>query len=211
NDNYVRITCDHDNNRRKVDLYGPDMKLIKKLHEGSYNWNSKTAFVPRITTVCSDGRIFISDSENGFIINVFDYHGVHLRTIDKNDIIEKIRITDEHKEAYFDEVKNTQSEWVYNNAKNNDFPEFFPQIHNFQVSGNRIYGTTFNRNNDRHELLILDLEGNILKRDFVEMRSKMNYRRILRTDLFAFDNGTLYEIVKNNETGNWEFLKTVIQ
>ncbi len=214
-ENYVRITVDHDKERRKVSLYDSEFKKIKQLHEGSFNWKADDGFNPfshRIYTVCHEDKIFISDSERGFFINVFDFQGNHLRTIDHNRNMDKVRISEIDKGKIIDEIRLTQPDWVYKQIKDNPkFSDFYHLLHHFQVSGDKIYVTTYKEKDGKSEIVILDFKGNILKRTFMKIESKKRYRRILRFDLFAVNNSILYEVSKNEKSGKWEFLESLIK
>jgi hypothetical protein len=77
-------------------------------------------------------------------------------------------------------------------------------LHQFCVSGGKIYATTYLKKGGRTEMIILDLEGRILRRLFLPLASIRPERGVLRYDLFCVDQEKLYELIENRETGKWE-------
>ena len=58
------------------------------------------------------------------------------------------------------------------------------------------------------EMLVLDLEGRVLKRLGLPLPSIRPERGVLRYDLFTVSQDKLYELVQNKGTGKWELLIT---
>ncbi len=83
-----------------------------------------------------------------------------------------------------------------------------PLLHQFCVSEDKIYTTTYKKENNQTEMIILDLKGNILRRLYLPLDSIQPKRGVLRYDLFTVDRGQLYELIKNKETERWEILIT---
>jgi hypothetical protein len=148
------------------------------LYDGPFTWKAGEPVSYRIHIVYYEKMIFISDNQKGFYIEVFNSKGEHLYTINKNEEIDRIPI--EGNEQYF-----------------------HPLLHHFQISDNKIYAITNKKIDNKNEIIILDLKGNILKRVFLPMLSKIPGRRPLRFDLFDADQGKLYELIKNDEIGKW--------
>ena len=59
-----------------------------------------------------------------------------------------------------------------------------PLLHQYCVSENKIYATTYKKENDKTEMIILDLKGDILRRLFLPLSSIQPKRGVLRFDLF---------------------------
>jgi hypothetical protein len=83
-----------------------------------------------------------------------------------------------------------------------------PLLHQYCVSEDKIYATTYKKEDDKTEMIILDLKGNILRRFYLPLRSIQPKRGVLRHDLFTVDRGKLYELIKNRETERWELVIT---
>ena len=82
------------------------------------------------------------------------------------------------------------------------------RLHQFSVSDGRIYATTYKKIDGKTEMIILDLEGRILRRLYLPLTSIRPQRGVLRYDLFTVSQGKLYELVQNSAKGAWELLVT---
>lgn len=172
-DHFLRITADHANYKRRVDLLDPNFKTVKRLYEGVFIWMQGSETDCRTDTVSSEGLVFIADTE-GFRITIFDDQGTLLRTIDKSR-----------------EVAKVQDRAL---------------LHQYCVSDDKIYATTYVKKDGLTEMLVLDLEGRILSRLGLPLPSIKPERGVLRYDLFTVAQETLYELVQNKVTGKWELL-----
>jgi hypothetical protein len=81
-------------------------------------------------------------------------------------------------------------------------------LHQYSVSDKKIYATTSTKKDNLTEMLVLDLEGRLLKRLFLPLPSIQPQRGVLRYDLFTVARDRLYELVRNTATGRWELLIT---
>jgi len=114
-DNYVSITADHDLEKRYINLLDSDFKLIKKLHEGRYDWRFGNSF------------------------QIYSYR-IEVECYDKNKEIDKIKITESDKNKTINEIQQTQPEWVYDQVKTEpNFYEHYPAINHFQLTDNKIF------------------------------------------------------------------------
>ncbi len=173
---YLRITADHDQQKRHVYLLNSEFKTIKELYEGPFTWRSDAPIHYRTDIFCSSGKIFISDTQKGFHIAVFDHNGNQIQTIDKSQEVEKV-------------------------------PDH-PLLHQYCVSDNKIYATTYKKMDNKTEMIVLDLKGNIIRRLYLPLDSIQPKRGVLRYDLFIVYGEKLYELIKNEETAKWELLIT---
>lgn len=114
-------------------------------------------------TVYGD-RIYIADSRRGFSISVFDENGILLREI--KHPIEKVKVT----KSFVDEVvkewkasKDWQTNYSYVNPV---VPEYFPALVDFKIDRGRICALTAAKKDDLYEIIVMDLEGKILGREF---------------------------------------------
>ncbi len=144
-----------------------------------------------------DDKIFIADTQKGFFIDVFDYKGNHLYSINKK--FEKVKVGEDFKEKIIAELKASRLSRIWPRIKNVvTFYEYFPPIRSFFVADGKIYVTTFKEKDGKHELIVLDLKGNILKRVFLPFKAwrvfKINSRQV---DLFTVKDGKLYELIDN--------------
>jgi hypothetical protein len=84
-------------------------------------------------------------------------------------------------------------------------------LHQYCVSDNKIYATTYLKKDGLTEMLVLDLEGRVLKRLRLPLPSIRPERGVLRYDLFTVAKDKLYELVQNKGTGKWELLITDLE
>jgi len=85
------------------------------------------------------------------------------------------------------------------------------RLHQYCVSDGKIYATTYKKKDDKTEMLVLDLEGRILRRLYLPFASIRPKRGVVRYDLFTVSQDKLYELVQNKETGKWELLITDLE
>jgi len=81
-------------------------------------------------------------------------------------------------------------------------------LHQYCVSDDKIYATTYLKKDNQTELIILDLKGHILRRLYLSLASIRPKRGVLRYDLYTVGQEKLYELIQNKETGKWELLIT---
>jgi len=77
------------------------------------------------------------------------------------------------------------------------------RLHQFCVSDGRIYATTYTKKDNLTEMIILDLEGRILRRLPLPLASIRPGRGILRYDLFTVSRENLYELIQGPDAGTW--------
>ena len=178
-DQFLRITADHPQLKRRVHLVDSTFNTVKMLYEGPFVWMQGSRTDYRTDTVTSGGLAFIADTFKGFYISIFDGKGTLLRTIDRSADVEEV-------------------------------PDR-ARLHQFCVSDGRIYATTYKKVDGKTEMLILDLEGRILRRLYLRLASIRPQRGSLRYDLFTVNRGKLYELVRNAEKGAWELVVTDLE
>ena len=200
-------TVDHDPRKRHIILLDAEFKTIKKLYEGIFDWNKPGIDlrpIPyRVHIQCYSDKIYIMDSQRGFFISVYDYNGKPIRTIDNKEI----RLSDKDIEI----IKKDFEQNKPKRMKNRRLISEYPVMDHFQVNGDRIYVTTHREKEGRHEIVILDLNGKILGRKFLPLRSMHRFRGILRFDPYTVHKGNLYELIKNDSSGIWELHVTDIK
>jgi len=77
-------------------------------------------------------------------------------------------------------------------------------LHQYCVSDGKIYATTYKKKDNQTEMIILDLEGHILRRLYLPLASIRPKRGVVRYDLYTVDQDKLYELVQDSETEKWE-------
>lgn len=142
-----------------------------------------------------DDKVFIADTQKGFFIIVFDQNGDQLYTIKKD--IESMKVTEAYKKKVTNGLKLRLGE-IFNNVKNRlGFYEYFPPMKDFLISDGKIYVQTYKEKDNKHEFIILDLKGNIIKKLFFPLKSVKDYKSVGEVDLYAIKNGKVYELIEN--------------
>lgn len=215
-DRFVRNIVDHATRKRTIILLDSDLRSRSTLHEGLFDWNQVGGpggfnfLTHRIEVSAGDGEIYVSDTDKGFFIRVFDLDGKTIATIDRTSAEQALPVSEADREELLEEVRQTRQENVFLFAKANArFPDTFPPIHHVRYSEGRLYVTTHREMEGLHEMLVLDTRGRVLDKQFLPIPSFHHFRGPFRSDLFAVTGGTLFELVQNPETQAWEVLRTV--
>ncbi len=132
------------------------------------------------------------------IIDVFNSAGKKLRTITHQQPAIKIPTSFVKKVHDFMRVKFKRG--VEFNIKHTTYGDHFPAIRNFSVSGKRIYVITYKREGNKNQVIILDLQGTLIKKVMVPILEK-NPEHL---SPFYIAKGELYQLVENEESEEWE-------
>lgn len=111
-----------------------------------------------------EAQIFVADSSKGFSISVFDENGIFLYEI--NHSFDKNRVP----KSFIDDVvkkwktsKDWKTHYFYLNPV---VPKYFPAFIDFKIDNDQIYVLTAAKKNDLYEIIVMDLEGKVLGREF---------------------------------------------
>ena len=150
-------------------------------------------------------RILIYDSHRGFYIKVFDYTGKLLNAVSHNSERCK-RITDEFKAKVIDYRLKRDPQGYYKNIPKEAFffYTFYPPIESLRTAENFLLATTYIEKDQGHEIVVMDPTGQIIKRIYPRLPSFKYTKSLLTKDLYAFDQGKLYQLVQNKSTEVWE-------
>jgi hypothetical protein len=111
-----------------------------------------------------EDRIYVVDSRRGFSISVFDENGNLLREI--KHPVDKIKVPKSFVRDVVKEWKASKDWQEEYSHLNPAVPECFPAIIDLKIDDGRIYALTPARKDDLYEIVVMDLEGNILGREF---------------------------------------------
>ncbi|MCP4726985.1 MAG: hypothetical protein GY863_18230, partial [bacterium] len=210
-DKYIRRTVDHNNALQTVWLVDRDFREIKKIYDGKYDFNKLPEDKANYKMVthymgieCYKDRIYIGDSSKGSVIDVYDSNGSLLHSINTGS--EELKITEDYKTKVTEYFKKTQAGmygFITRDGKLT-FYDQFPAYRHFQISDDKIYVTTYREDNNRTEIIILDLSGKILERIFVPLKTIKYYRFTGESELSTISGGRLYELIRNPESRTWE-------
>ena len=213
---YIRIVVDHELCTQSVYLLDDKFEQVALLHEGLFDWwppglndPSKTKNFKLIRhtmeAVIHEDWILIADSHRGFFIKVFDHTGRLLKIINHNS--ERCqRISDEYKAKAIDSIAANDPHDYYKKIPREAFSfyTFYPPIESLRTAGNNLFATTYLEKDQGHEIIVMDSEGQIIKRIYPGLPSFQYFKSLLAKDLYAFGQGKLYQLVKNESTGLWE-------
>ena len=178
--NYVQITADHEARKRHVFLLDSKFHTIKELYEGSFIWRTDAPIHYRTDTFVSKDKIFISDTQRGFYINIFSDTGKLIRTLDISREVEEIpgkpllhqfNVSDDKIYAATYKKMGNKTEMIILDLKGCILKRFFLPLHSilpkrgvlrydpFFVDQNRLYELIKNESSGIWELVITDLEN----------------------------------------------------
>lgn len=144
-------------------------------------------------------RIYLARGEAPqFAIHVFDFEGNKLFTIEHNS--EKLKIPSSFIDEIHEHFKIKFQRGASYFIKNLNLPKYFPAIRNFSIQDDKIYVLTFKKESNANEVLIFDIKGSLLKKVFFPVIA-MNPEHLCP---FSFYKDKFYQLVFNDETGNWE-------
>ena len=160
-----------------VNVYDSQLKMIKEIYQGI---SPRLLPPPRPGTkivkvdfevipdcmevAVQDNKIFVGDTRRGFHIAVFSSTGEHLYDIEKD--YRKVKVPDEFKKEFWEEVQSSERWEQLKQQFNYKIRDHYPAFYSMQIQQKKIYVTTYDRKDSLYETVILDLEGNILKRGF---------------------------------------------
>jgi hypothetical protein len=132
-------------------------------------------------------RIYVADSRRGLSISVFDENGLLLHEI--NPPVDKVKVPKGFVDDIVKEWKTSKDWQAYYSYINPLVPEYFPAFIDIKIDQGRLYVLTAAKKNDLYEIIVMDLEGKILEREF-RFPLKPNFE-------YPFYNGNKYEIEGN--------------
>jgi len=77
------------------------------------------------------------------------------------------------------------------------YPDYYPAFASFFVSDGKIHVITYPEKDKKHELLVLDLQGNLLNKAYVPYNEDYN-------NYYFIFNGRYYYFEENELTEKWE-------
>ena len=114
-------------------------------------------------------RIFVA-KEKGFNIDVFNVDGTLLNTISLD--VSPIKLERSAFFQYFSEQRNLPLAEV----EQFSFSDNFPAIRSIHISGENLYVMTWRVSNDAYEFYVLDVNGDIVGRKLVPLKSAYAYQ-----------------------------------
>jgi len=199
--------CDHDF-KEIGELY--KQKYLRQGNYPNFRWGlAKEILFYQV----ADNKIFVEKSDQGFLIDVYDFKGNKLYEIKKD--YEKIPITSSDKKNMIKDMEMDPETQVllkkygftWNDFSKNfkyEFPSHRPPIKSMAIDNNKIYVSTFRTENNNVETIVMDLKGNVLKTAFIKPSVKESIMALLLgIKLETIHNDKIYYI-QENEDEEWE-------
>ncbi len=160
-----------------VNIYDSQLNLIKEIYQGNPPQllppprpGSKIVkvdyeVIPHYLDVAvQDNKIYVGDTRSGFFIAVFSNTGEHLFDIEKK--YRKVKVPDEFKKEFWEEMRASERWEQLKQRFNYIIKDYYPAFYSMKIQQKKIYVTTYDRKDSLYELVVLDLKGKIVKRDF---------------------------------------------
>lgn len=144
-----------------------------------------------------DGNIYIYDQKGEQIADfAIDHPRLKMTGKDRKGMLRHYREEDKYWKARWERLKT----WFC-------FPDYFPYVRFFSIEGDRIYIHTFREEKEKHEFLILDLKGKVLKTTFLPIAKETYFLPYP----YEIKDGRLYQMMENEDTEAWELHVTTIR
>ena len=205
-----------------ISLYGPDMKEIKELYRMNFMQQGQPPKAkldmlfdsPNVKVY--DNKIFIEESSEGFVIDVFDKDGNNLYRINKK--YKKKKISQEYKDDLINRIKQDRIVKIFGGWGNFKkmysfvFPNIFPAIKSIDVSEDKIYVLTYDRKDNKNLCIILNLKGEVITKSYFPIFwNESIVDSLLGTKLNVIYKNTLYFLTEDEEDESWILNKESIK
>jgi len=180
-DNFVVLKLKYEETHAyfTVNLYNGALEDQKELYrQPFFNSGGKLYMMPDPLNFCVlNDKIYVEESPDGFVIEVFDAQGKTLQKIKKD--LSGGEVSDEAKEEAFDDftkipsfqrVLLEQGRSAMTKMLNEYdlvYPDRFPPIQCLFSDGKQLYAKTYRRRHGQEEYLAMDTSGNIKKTFFL--------------------------------------------
>ncbi len=172
--------------RRKMDLHGGKLDLF----------SGSIIFEPY------KGKIFVAGQD--FSIDVFDQSGKLQNQIKYKH--EPIKFNDDMKKQ-FDETLKYMLKSFYDQFKIRFYyPDYLPIIFNLQFSDPYLYVFTWNHQGENRDLFVFNLDGTLVKQTTIPLKMV----KFVLPYPFDIMDKTLFQLVDNEDTEEWELHRTPI-
>jgi len=143
-------------------------------------------------------KLYIANTQKGFYIGVYDSEGKKLYEINRD--YKKLPITVKDKENYMKLWRDAVGKEHFEAALtkyNILYPEYYPAYDSFLVANGKIHVIIYPEKDKKHELLVLDRQGNLVNKSYVPYNEDYN-------NYYFIFNGSYYYIEENEQTEMWE-------
>ncbi len=201
-----------------VNLYDPQFELIAELYQGD-----SPALLPPpppgkkvvkvdyqvipncLEVAVHEGRIFVADSRKGFFIAVFNGAGTHLEDWAKD--YRRIKVPEEFKRMFWEETRAADNWEQQKQRFNYIIRDHYPAFFSMKIQQGRMYLTTYAQKDGLYEVVVLDLQGNLVKRAFsCPLDPEVRLLRGIApfSNEYVIRNETFYYLVLNEDSMLYE-------
>jgi hypothetical protein len=205
-----------------ISLYNSEMEEIKEIYRQKHIQQGQPPDTKARLDMVMDllyfkvyqDKIFIEESPNGFLIEVFDLHGNKLYQIKKE--YEKIKVTDADKDEILERFKEDPLIKISSKQAGGwdgfkqiyifNYADTFPAIQDLELSNEKLYVQTFkvDKAKNKLEYVIMDLKGKVIKKvSLPRFENTPIMSKVLGSKLHTIYNDKLYYVLEN-EKEEWE-------
>lgn len=155
-------------------------------------------------TIVGD-KIFVADNRKGISVAVYDWRGNLLKEIENEQ--KTLRVPKEYIEACMKRLQEQPGWESLNRQFNFRFREYFPAFFSFKVADDKIYLTTYAKEEEKYEVVVMDLEGRLLRRSFsfpLPPYQEITYRFTLFSNAYEIYEDKVYYLAYNYENDIYE-------
>ena len=165
-----------------------------------------------IDLAVAENIFFVADTRKGFFISVFDSQGNMLYEINRD--FKKIRVSKKFRDAHMNELREHPNWESLNSRYNYVFKDNFPAFFSFKVADQKIFFITYDKKDNRNEIVVLDLEGKLIGRIFsfpLEPYQRLNETFLLFSNEFDIHSNKIYHLEYNYDLESIELHITAIK
>ena len=189
-----------------INLYDPAFSKLKEIYRKDYFVQPNKRFnlaklgcgnARRAVYMVHQEKIFVEGEEN--TIHVFNKEGNEEYVIRLD--YEKLKISETHKAEILKDLYTIYTSPLMQKLikEKGFFPEYFP-ARIFSIADQRIFIPTYKKQEGKNEFIVLDVKGNLLEKIYLPFAD----RQLLLPYPYSIKNGRYYQLVDNEETGEWE-------
>lgn len=199
-----------------INLFDNNLNLQKELfrHKARVQQNRREIKILDRSVVVETGLEHVFVSTNNFLeVMVFDNKGTLAYTI-KNEKVKRRTVTDQDKKEIHDFLRLKYGDEYFMIKDMIKIPPTFPVIrsrigleYDYNKGNQRLFVITWNKKGPANICFLYDITGKLLGEIYIEMKSASP----ILPFPFIIRNGKFYQLVENEETGDWELFVSEIR
>lgn len=191
-------------------LADENLEKVKVIYKSDFevNQDSKIEFPITPFDPSIDGdKLYVIDGIQGFAIDAFNQNGEKIYQIKRD--YNRLKIPSSYKDKtrqWF--LKHPDWKHLYEIFKSRiSFKEYYPPIHSMIVNNGKIYVMTNKIEKDQRECIVMDLQGNELKRSYLPIPEQYGLDFNV---YFTIRDNLLYKLEENIDEETWELYRIKI-